>query len=262
VVRATDAPDAKVAVEMRQANLIYRSNNRRVQALKDVDLSIEEESFVCLLGPSGCGKTSILRLIAGFQKPTSGSIMLDGRSIGGPDRQRGFVFQQPTLYLWLTVQQNVEFGLKMRKVPREKRRETAKHCIEMVELQEFAHAFPYELSGGMKQRVAIARVLANDPRLMLMDEPFGALDAMTREQMHRWVRGIWKTTRKTVVFVTHDIDEALLLGTKVVVMTSRPGRIARVLHPSFTVQAGADNTDEIKALPEFIEMRKEIHHSM
>jgi len=262
MVRATDAPDAKVTVEMCQANLIYRSKNRRVHALKDVDLSIEEGSFVCLLGPSGCGKTSVLQLIAGFQKPTSGSITLDGRPIEGPDRQRGVVFQQPTLYLWLTVQQNVEFGLKMRKVPYKKRRETAEYCIEMVELQEFAHAFPYELSGGMKQRVAIARVLANDPRLMLMDEPFGALDAMTREQMHRWVRGIWETTHKTVVFVTHDIDEALMLGTKVVVMTSRPGRIAKVLSPSFTIQAGADNTAEIKALPEFIEMRKEIHRSM
>lgn len=262
MLSATSASGAKVAVEMRQANLKYQSKNKQVHALKDVDLSIEEGSFVCLVGPSGCGKTSILRLIAGFLQPTSGSITLDGRPIEGPDRQRGVVFQQPSLYLWLTVQQNVEFGLKMRKVPREKRRETAQHCIEMVELQEFANAFPYELSGGMKQRVAVARVLANDPRLILMDEPFGALDAMTREQMHRWVRGIWKTTHKIVVFVTHDIDEALMLGTKVVVMTSRPGRIAKVLNPSFTVQAGADNTDEIKALPEFIEMRKEIYRSM
>lgn len=262
MLSTTGASGAKIAVEMRQANLVYRSKNRHIHALKDIDLSIEEGSFVCLVGPSGCGKTSILRLIAGFQKPTSGSITLDDKPIEGPDRQRGVVFQQPTLYLWLTVQQNVEFGLKMRKVPREKRREIGQHCLEMVELQEFAHAFPYELSGGMRQRVAVARVLANDPRLILMDEPFGALDAMTREQMHRWVRGIWKTTHKIVVFITHDIDEALMLGTKVVVMTSRPGRIAKVLNPSFTLQAGADNTDEIKALPEFIQVRKEIHRSL
>jgi taurine transport system ATP-binding protein len=141
------------------------------------------------------------------------------------------VFQQPTLYPWLTVQKNVEFGLKMRKLPREERREIARRCIDTVGLQEFTQTYPYELSGGMKQRVAIARVLANDPRLVLMDEPFGALDAMTKEQMQQWVRGIWKTMHKTVVFVTHDIDEALMLGTKVVVMTSRPGRVSKVLNP-------------------------------
>ncbi len=247
---------------MRNLNLVYLSKNREVHALKDVNLSVEEGSFVCLLGPSGCGKTSLLRLIAGFRKPTSGSLTLDGKPIKGPDRQRGVVFQQPTLYPWLTVQKNVEFGLKMRKLPREERRKSAERCIEMVGLQEFTQAYPYELSGGMKQRVAIARVLANDPRLILMDEPFGALDAMTKEQMQQWVRGIWRTMHKTVVFVTHDIDEALMLGTKVVVMTSRPGRISKVLSPSFTVQADANSADEIKGLPEFVEMRREIHLSM
>ncbi len=247
---------------MRNLNLVYLSKNREVHALKDVNLSVEEGSFVCLLGPSGCGKTSLLRLIAGFRKPTSGSITLDGKPIKGPDRQRGVVFQQPTLYPWLTVQKNVEFGLKMRKLPREERRKIAERCIETVGLQEFTQTYPYELSGGMKQRVAIARVLANDPRLILMDEPFGALDAMTKEQMQQWVRGIWRTMHKTVVFVTHDIDEALMLGTKVVVMTSRPGRISKVLSPSFTVQADANSADEIKGLPEFVEMRREIHLSM
>ncbi len=262
MVKATSASETKVAVEMRQLNLVYPSKSRKVEALRDVNLSVEEGGFVCLLGPSGCGKTSLLRLIAGFRKPTSGSITLDGKPIKGPDRERGVVFQQPTLYPWLTVHKNVEFGLKMRKLPREERRENAERCIETVGLQEFTQAYPYELSGGMKQRVAIARVLANDPRLMLMDEPFGALDAMTKEQMQQWVRDIWRTTHKTVVFVTHDIDEALMLGTKVVVMTSRPGRVSRVLNPSFTVRADANNTDELKGLPEFAEMRREIHRSM
>ncbi len=262
MVEAKSTSDTKVTVEMRRLNLVYSSKNGQVQALKDVDLSVEEGSFVCLVGPSGCGKTSLLRLIAGFQKPTSGSIALDGRPIEGPDRQRGVVFQQPTLYSWLTVQKNVEFGLKMRKLPREERREIAERCIEMVGLQEFTRAFPYELSGGMKQRVAIARVLANDPRLVLMDEPFGALDAMTKEQMQQWIRGIWKTMHKTVVFVTHDIDEALILGTKVAVMTNRPGRIAKVFYPSFTVQVDVNNTQEIRSLPEFTKMRQEIHRSM
>ncbi|HZG63684.1 MAG TPA: ABC transporter ATP-binding protein [Rubrobacteraceae bacterium] len=262
MVKATSASGTKVAVEMRDLNLVYMSKNRQVPALKDVNLSVEEGSFVCLLGPSGCGKTSLLRLIAGFRKPTSGLITLDGEPITGPDRQRGVVFQQPTLYPWLTVQKNVEFGLKMRKLPREERREIARRCIDTVGLQEFTQTYPYELSGGMKQRVAIARVLANDPRLVLMDEPFGALDAMTKEQMQQWVRGIWKTMHKTVVFVTHDIDEALMLGTKVVVMTNRPGRVSKVLNPSFTIQADANNADEVKGLPEFAEMRREIHLSM
>jgi len=149
VVKATSASGTKVAVEMRDLNLVYMSKNRQVPALKDVNLSVEEGSFVCLLGPSGCGKTSLLRLIAGFRKPTSGLITLDGEPITGPDRQRGVVFQQPTLYPWLTVQKNVEFGLKMRKLPREERREIARRCIDTVGLQEFTQTYPYELSGGM-----------------------------------------------------------------------------------------------------------------
>ena len=262
MTETTGERGTRTTVEMRNLNLVYRTKSRRVEALKDVDLAIEEESFVCLLGPSGCGKTSVLRLIAGFQKQTSGEITLDGEAIRGPDRQRGVVFQQPTLYPWLDVRGNIEFGLKMRKVPKEEQREIVERCVETVGLQEFTKAYPYELSGGMKQRVAIARVLANDPRLILMDEPFGALDAMTKEQMQKWVRGIWKESQKTVVFVTHDIDEALLLGTKVVVMTSRPGRVSKVLTPDFTSRADANDTDEIKGLPEFVRMRQEIHAAM
>ncbi|MDR5695849.1 MAG: ABC transporter ATP-binding protein [Armatimonadota bacterium] len=211
---------------LRDITMIYPA--RRGQAITAIDrlsLQVREREIVSIVGPSGCGKSTLLRLVAGLIRPTSGEILLDGRRVEGPGADRGMVFQSYTLFPWLTVQGNVEFGLRIRGVGAEERREIARRYIELVGLVGFEHAYPKELSGGMMQRVAIARVLANDPEVLLMDEPFGALDAQTRSLMQELLLQVWEKTRKTILFVTHDIDEAIFLGDRVYVMTARPGRI-------------------------------------
>lgn len=202
---------------------------KKVSALHDIHLTIDEGEFLCLIGPSGSGKSTLLNLIAGFFPPTTGSILLYGEKIKSPGPDRGVVFQEYTLFPWLTILQNVEFGLKNRKMQRPERRERALYYLEQVGLEEFIHARPYELSGGMKQRVAIARVLALDPSILLMDEPFGALDAQTRQMLQEQVLSLWEEERKTVLFVTHNVDEAIFLGERVAVLTKRPGHIKRDL---------------------------------
>lgn len=229
-----------------------------VRAVDRVSLSVAEGDFVCVVGPSGCGKTTLLRLIAGFAQPTAGEVRLDGRVITGPDHQRGVVFQQPTLYPWLTVQENVEFGPRMRGLPAAERRALAERYLRLVRLWEFRGRAPYELSGGMQQRVAIARVLANDPRILLMDEPFGALDALTREHLQTELRKIWRATGKTVFFITHSVEEAVYLATTLVVMSPRPGRVLATLHPTFSRDDGAGAARTVKASPEFVRLREEV----
>jgi taurine transport system ATP-binding protein len=223
-----------------------------------VTLAFEEGDFVCVVGPSGCGKTTLLRIIAGFVAPTAGAVRLDGAPIAGPDHQRGVVFQQPALYPWLTVQENVEFGPKMRGLPAARRRELAEAYLRLVRIWEFRARPPYELSGGMQQRVAIARVLANDPRILLMDEPFGALDALTREHLQEELLKIWKATRKTVFFITHSVEEACYLGTRVVVMSPRPGRVLATLEAPFSRQGGEADSRRVKSSPEFVALREEV----
>ncbi|MFC4769759.1 ABC transporter ATP-binding protein [Effusibacillus consociatus] len=246
-------------IEMKHVELTYETDSRQVYALQNINLEIEEGSFVCVLGPSGCGKTSLLRIIAGFQQPTSGDVLLDGKSMSPkPDRHRGVVFQQHTLYPWLNIKENVEFGLKMRKVSAEERNQTVKHYLDMVGLSQFSQSAPYELSGGMKQRASIARVLANDPRIVLMDEPFGALDAITKEQMQENVRKIWKETHKTFFFITHDVEEALLLGTHIVVMSARPGRIIKEMHSPIPYEIEEGQSRKYRSSETFIDLREEI----
>lgn len=246
-------------IQIKQMELIYQSESQNVQALKNINLDIKEGSFVCVLGPSGCGKTSLLRIIAGFQQATSGHIYLDGKKMSlKPDEHRGVVFQQHTLYPWLNIEENVGFGLKMRKVPAAKRKETVDHYLSMVGLSDFKKSAPYELSGGMKQRASIARVLANDPRIVLMDEPFGALDAMTKEQMQENVRNIWKKTNKTFFFITHDVEEALLLGTHIIVMSARPGRIVREIHSDIPFALREGKSRMYRSEKSFIKLREEI----
>lgn len=246
-------------IEIRNLNLTYESANQSVTALKDIQLTIEDGSFVCVLGPSGCGKTTLLRIIAGFLQPTSGEVYLDGEPIPAkPDEHRGVVFQHQTLYPWLNIEQNVEFGLKMRKVPPLKRKEIVDKYLEMVGLAQFKKAAPYELSGGMKQRASIARVLANDPRIILMDEPFGALDAMMKEQMQENVRDIWRKTNKTFFFITHDVEEALLLGTKIVVMSARPGQIIKEFENNLPYEIEEGESRKYRSSLDFIEKREEI----
>ena len=194
-------------------------------ALQATDFEVEENDFITILGPSGCGKSTLLRIVAGLDKQSSGEVLLDGKRIEGPGAGRGMVFQSYTLFPWLTVLDNVCFGLRERNLPRAEQIGIANAFIQKVGLRGFENHFPKQLSGGMQQRTALARALANNPRMLLMDEPFGALDHQTRELMQELLLGIWETEKKTVLFVTHDIDEAVFMGTRVVVMSARPGRI-------------------------------------
>jgi ABC-type nitrate/sulfonate/bicarbonate transport system ATPase subunit len=194
-------------------------------ALQATDLEVAENDFITILGPSGCGKSTLLRIVAGLDTPTAGEVSLDGRRISGPGADRGMVFQSYTLFPWLTVRENIAFGLRERGLPRTQQIEIASDFLAKVGLRGFENHYPKQLSGGMQQRTALARALANNPRILLMDEPFGALDHQTRELMQELLLGIWEAERKTVLFVTHDIDEAVFMGSRVVVMSARPGRI-------------------------------------
>ena len=196
-----------------------------LEALAAVDLSIPTGEFVCMIGASGCGKSTLLRIIAGFEEPTTGNVAMYGKAITGPGSDRGMVFQDYALFPWMTVSQNVSFGPRQRQLPREEIAKTADEFVRMVGLERFADRYPNQLSGGMKQRVAIARVLANNASILLMDEPFGALDALTREQLQNELLQIWKRTGVTTIFVTHSVEEAVLLADRVLVMSAGPGRI-------------------------------------
>ena len=206
------------------------SGDQRFVALDDVSIQIEPGEFVCLLGPSGCGKSTLLGALAGHLKPTAGRLNLDGEAIASPNPQRGLVFQHHTLFPWLSVLDNVAYGLKMRGVPRVQRHQQALALIDQVGLRGFERRYPNALSGGMQQRVEIARVLINQPRVLLMDEPFGALDALTRMKMQELLLDLWARLRTTIVFVTHDIDEALFMADRILVMSPRPGRIIDEIH--------------------------------
>jgi len=195
------------------------------RALEPTNLNVADNDFVTILGPSGCGKSTLLRMVAGLDTPTTGRILLDGKTITGPGADRGMVFQSYTLFPWLTVAENVAFGLRERGISQKERSNIAREWLEKVGLTSFASHFPKQLSGGMQQRTAIARALANDPKMLLLDEPFGALDNQTRALMQELLLGIWERERKTVIFVTHDIEEAIFLASRVVVMSARPGRI-------------------------------------
>ena len=195
------------------------------RALEPTNLSVADNDFVTILGPSGCGKSTLLRMVAGLDTPTTGRILLDGKAITGPGADRGMVFQSYTLFPWLTVSENISFGLRERGMSQRERNDIARQWLEKVGLTSFANHFPKQLSGGMQQRTAIARALANDPKILLLDEPFGALDNQTRALMQELLLGIWERERKTVIFVTHDIEEAIFLASRTVVMSARPGRI-------------------------------------
>jgi NitT/TauT family transport system ATP-binding protein len=212
-------------IELSKVGKTYRSmRGSDYQALKDFDLRIEAGEFFCLLGTSGCGKTTVLNMVAGFERQTEGQIYVNGKSLSGPGADRGVVFQgDDSLYSWLSAQGNIEFGPRMKGVSQRERRERARRYLELVGLHGQGHKHPAELSGGMKQRIQIARVLANEPEILLMDEPFGALDAQTRSVMQQELLTIWDATRKTVLFITHDIDEAVTLATRIGVMHAGPG---------------------------------------
>jgi NitT/TauT family transport system ATP-binding protein len=207
----------------------FRSSRAVVQALDDVSLTVAEGELVCLIGPSGCGKSTLLDIIAGLTKPDRGRVLADGKVVEGPGRQRLVMFQESALFPWLDAFGNVMFGLKLRAdLTNRERKKIADHYLELVGLEKFKHAHVHELSGGMKQRLALARALAPDPQVLLMDEPFGALDAMTRDQLYDDIQRIWMESRKTIVFVTHNVREAVCLGDRIVLMSPSPGRIAQI----------------------------------
>ena len=218
-----DAPNP--ILELKGLTKQFEFNGDRIEALRDAHLRVGKGEFVCLIGASGCGKSTLLRIVAGFESATRGSALMWGRPITGPAPDRGMVFQDYGLFPWLTVRGNIAFGPTSRGRPRAEIKDTVDHFIDLVGLQRFADAHPHQLSGGMKQRVAIARVLANDAEIVLMDEPFGALDAMTRERLQDELLDIWQRTGLTVLFVTHSIEEAIFLADRVVVMSPSPGRI-------------------------------------
>ena len=213
-------------LDLRNVAKVYELNDQRIEALRDANLVVEKGEFVCLIGASGCGKSTLLRIVAGFEPPSAGEALMWDKAIAGPAPDRGMVFQDYGLFPWLSVRQNIGFGPASRGLPKAELRALVDRFVDMVGLTRFADAYPHQLSGGMKQRVAIARVLANDAEMVLMDEPFGALDAMTRERLQDELLDIWQRTKLTVLFVTHSIEEAIFLADRVVVMEPGPGRIA------------------------------------
>lgn len=248
---------AEVAARLKVDNVSLRYQSPKgdtFTALDRVSFEVPDEQFAVIVGPSGCGKSSLLYLTAGLNEPTEGEIYVGGQKVDGPGADRGMVFQGYTLFPWLTVRQNIEFGLKRRKLPQGEIRTIVEFYLNEVGLAKFAEHYPKQLSGGMMQRVAIARALANDPQILLMDEPFGALDSQTRLQMQQLLLQVWGNSKKTVVFVTHDIDEAILLADRIYVMGARPGRIKEILD----VPIERPRTLDVVMEPEFIRMKRHI----
>lgn len=250
------ATDRKIQV--RDITKLYEVGGKRFEALGGVSLDVAENEFVTVVGPSGCGKSTLMNILGGLDEPTSGSAVVDGKEVRGPSPERGIIFQQYALFPWLTVRQNVEFGLKTARVPADERRRTAQHFIEMVGLADFADSLPKTLSGGMKQRCAIARAYAMNPSILLMDEPFGALDALSRVRMQEHLLETWEQDRRTIVFITHDVDEAAFLANRVVVMAARPGRIHRIID----VDLPYPRTEDVRLSPEFTAIRNDIWTSV
>ncbi|SEN51621.1 taurine transport system ATP-binding protein [Palleronia salina] len=229
-----------------------------VQALKNVSLTLKQGEIMSVLGPSGCGKTTLLNILAGFLAPTEGKVVLGDKRVKGPGAERGMVFQQGALFEWMSVRENVGFGPAMKGMPKGEKREIVDHLLGVVGLAQFKEKAVYELSGGMQQRVALARCLANEPEVILMDEPLGALDALTREKMQGLVLKLWKETGKTVILITHSVEEALLLGERLLVMAPRPGRIHREYRLPFADAGVGQDLREVKKMPEFGQRREEI----
>lgn len=236
------------------ATKIYETQRGRTVSLDRVSLDIAQGEFITLVGPSGCGKSTMLNLIGGLLMPSSGQVLVNGQPVTGPGPDRGVIFQQYALFPWLTAQQNVEFGLRLQGLGKREQSERARQYLRLVGLQDFAHALPRELSGGMKQRCAIARAYAVNPSLLLMDEPFGALDALTRVQMQDDLLATWEQERKTVVFITHDVDEAVYLASRVVVMSPRPGRISEIID----VPLPYPRNEDLRLSPQFAQIRARV----
>lgn len=249
---------ANPLLEIRDVSLEYQTKTGNVKALDSINLNIYQNEFVCVLGPSGCGKSTLLKLIAGFIHPTAGKILLEEKPVEGINVNRGVVFQQPNLFEWFSVRNNVNFGLRMRKLPKKKIKEDTDAMLKKIGLEEFADKKVYELSGGMKQRVGIARTLINNPEILLMDEPFSALDALTREQMQDFTRKLWWDTGKTIFFITHDVDEALMLASRVIVLSDRPGKVVLDKTLYFSKSFVEDGSRRVKYTEEYYQIREQL----
>ncbi len=254
-----DTPGAvkKTLIALDSIDLVYPvEGGSPFHALQNIDLDLNQGDFVCAIGPSGCGKTSLLRVLAGYETPTYGEVTVDGRPHTKPDAEVGVVFQQPNLFPWLTIENNVGFGPRMKGISPQERQQRINHFLEMVSLSKAAKKLPHQLSGGMKQRAAIARALAADPKVILMDEPFGALDAFTRESMQLSLHKIWSRTQKSIFFITHDVEEALLLSTRIILMYANPGRIVEDIENPFSARLGDTPPAELRLSKDFIKMRE------
>ena len=233
------------------SRLFESAKGQKTQALLPIDFEVKDNDFVTILGPSGCGKSTLLRIVAGLERPSTGRVLLEGEAVDGPGADRGMVFQSYTLFPWLTIEQNIRFGLRERGLPEAEQKERSDYFIAKVGLRGFEQHFPKQLSGGMQQRTAIARALANDPKILLLDEPFGALDNQTRVLMQELLLGIWESARKTVLFVTHDIDESIFMANRVAVFSARPGRIKS----DIAVDLPHPRHYTIKTSPEFMALK-------
>lgn len=247
----------EIKLKVEHIHKVFEPKQRKakpVTALQDINLEVAESEFVVIVGPSGCGKSTLLNIIGGLEAATEGTVTVDGKVVTEPGADRGMVFQGYSLFPWLSVQKNVEFGMKMQKVPAKERQQKALEMIELVGLKGFERSLPGQLSGGMKQRVAIARTLAADPKVLLMDEPFGALDAQTRVVMQELLADISRKTKTTVLFITHDIDEAILLGHRIYVMSRRPGTVREVLE----VDIPEERNHSVLTHPAFLKLKSRI----
>lgn len=243
-----------VTLKVNNLNKKFMSSHGEVVALKDINFETYKREFVCVIGPSGCGKSTLIRILAGLETPTSGEVLLDGKAVDGPSQERGMVFQGYTLFPWLTIKKNVMFGLEMAGHSKASSEEQAFQWIDLVGLSKFANAYPHQLSGGMKQRVAIARALANQPRILLMDEPFGALDAQTRAKMQSYLHEIWKNIDVTILFITHDLDEAIYLADRILVLKANPGEV----HEMIEVPVPQPRSPDDLLSPEFLATKKRL----
>lgn len=246
-------------LEVRDVTLDYNSTTGVIHALEDINFNIREGEFVCVLGPSGCGKSTLLKLIAGFEQTTDGEILLKGEKIQGIDSHRGVVFQRDNLFEWFSVRNNINYGLRMQgRLSKDEIRKKTDDMIALMQLSEFSEKKVYELSGGMRQRVSIGRTLINDPEILLMDEPFSALDALTREQLQDALRSLWIEQKNTIFFITHDIDEAMVLGTRILLMSKRPGRIIRDMTIDYTYRIAKEGNSRRSLSEEYFQMRREV----
>ncbi len=250
---------SKTILEVKDVSLDYESKTGKIRALDSISFTINQGDFVCVLGPSGCGKSTLLKLIAGFERATSGELLLEGKKIDGIDCHRGVVFQKDNLFEWFSVRNNINYGLRMRGgMSKAEIADKTNAMLALVGLSDFGDKKVYELSGGMRQRVSIGRTLINNPEILLMDEPFSALDALTREQLQDGLRDLWISQKNTIFFITHDIDEAMLLGTRVMVMSSRPGRIIKEVPLDYTWSVHRDGNSRRNLGHDYFELRREL----